>query len=83
MTVGLDHLPKGVKVVVTIEPMEALFDDELGAKLGLPDTYEIRNLAGKGEPMRLSIDELRDGELRRTRELGEDEKGKFEIITEP
>lgn len=77
VSVALDHLPKGVKIVVTMEPMKALFDDELGAKLGLPDTYEIRNLAGKGEPMRLSIDELRNGEL------GEDEKGKFEIITEP
>lgn len=75
----LHNLPKWAKLVVTMEPLEGGDHD----RFGTPDTYEIRNLAERGEPMRIVIDEYRSGELRRTRELGEDEKGKFEIITEP
>lgn len=83
VTVSLDHLQKGMKAVVTMEPLTDVHDDELGGKIGTPDTYEIRNLAERDEPMKIVVNELRDGQWYRTRELGEDEKGKFEIITEP
>ena len=83
VTVCLDYLPRRMKLIVTMEPLECLSDSELGAVIGTPDVYEVRNLAERSEPMKIVVDELRHSELRRTRELGEDEKGKFEIITEP
>lgn len=76
--VDLDNLPKGMMMVVDLEPLTGA----PYAALGAPDTYQIRNLAEAGEPMQLEITEICVDKLCRIKKLGEDEKGKFEIVME-
>lgn len=74
----LKGLPDWAKVVVDLEPMVG----EEDALYREPDRYVIRNKAASGEPMRLVVEDYRNGGLIRSRELGTDDKGDFEIITE-
>lgn len=74
----LDNLPEWSKLVIELEPMtgenDALFRE--------PDCHVVRNKAARGEPMILVVEDYRNGKLVRSRELGKDEMGCYEIITE-
>lgn len=76
--IRLKSLPKWARIVMKMSPVEVARSQQLR----VADTYEIRNLAEAGKPMRIAYDEYRDGELVRSRELGKDDNGEYEIITE-
>lgn len=75
---AVTNLPKNVKIIVKMEPLDEPYDGYEDV-----DTYIIRNLAEPGEDMRFAIEEYRESKLLKIIELGEDEKGNFELIAIP